>query len=146
MSSVKEIDVVGAVIVRDERVLCVQRGPGGALAGKWEFPGGKVEQGEDEATALGREIEEELLCRVRVGGKVTTTSHAYDFGTIRLTTYYCELVDGAPVITEHAQMIWLPSHRLSALDWAPADIPAVFEVARHLGPGGAGSNDYDVLG
>ncbi|MET0798600.1 MAG: (deoxy)nucleoside triphosphate pyrophosphohydrolase [Rhodococcus sp. (in: high G+C Gram-positive bacteria)] len=128
----RNIDVVGAVIIRDGLVYCVQRGPGGSLPGMWEFPGGKIESGEDEVTALTREIQEELLCQVKVGKKVTTTAHDYDFGTIRFTTYFCDLIAGEPSLTEHAAELWLPPDQLTELIWAPADVPAVEDVVRHL--------------
>ncbi|RYC01527.1 (deoxy)nucleoside triphosphate pyrophosphohydrolase [Nocardioides ganghwensis] len=126
------IEVVGAVIVRDGLVYCVQRGPGGSLPGMWEFPGGKIEPGEDEITALSREIQEELLCEVKVGNKVVTTAHDYEFGTVRLTTFYCDLIAGEPSLTEHAAELWLHPAHLADLAWAPADVPAVEEVVRHL--------------
>lgn len=121
----KHINVVGAVIVRDGAVLCAKRGPGGHLEGMWEFPGGKIELGETGRQALEREIDEELKCRVEVGGEVTTTSYEYDFGSVTLTTFYCELLGGSPVLTEHEEVRWLLPSELSALAWAPADIPAV---------------------
>lgn len=121
----KLIEVVGAVIVRDGRVLCAQRGSGSALAGKWEFPGGKVEVGESPHDALVRELTEELLCDVVVGDLLTTTVHEYDFATISLTTFMCELREGDPVLTEHQDAVWLAPDELHALDWAPADLPAV---------------------
>lgn len=121
----KNIEVVGAVIVADGEILCAQRGPNGALGGKWEFPGGKVEGGESPREALEREIHEELECVVRVGEKVTTTVHEYDFAVITLTTFYCQLLDGDPQLTEHVSVQWLPPSRLAELDWAAADVPAV---------------------
>ncbi|MCU1508503.1 MAG: (deoxy)nucleoside triphosphate pyrophosphohydrolase [Glaciihabitans sp.] len=129
----KQIDVVGAVIVRDDLVFCAQRGQGGALAGKWEFPGGKLEVGESPTTALGREIREELACQVIVGAKVTSTSHEYDFGVVNLTTFYCKLSEGEPVISEHKAALWLSPSELGSLDWAPADVPAVDVVRSDLG-------------
>lgn len=128
----KRIDVVGAVIIRDGTVLCAQRGAGGALPGMWEFPGGKVEVGEEPRDALEREIVEELRCRVRVGAEVTTTSHEYDFGIVTLTTFYCELVDGLPELSEHDEVVWLPPEELAQLDWAPADLPAVALIEREF--------------
>lgn len=121
----KTIDVVGAVIVADARVLCAQRGGAGPLAGKWEFPGGKVEANESPRQALEREIVEELECRIRVGKELTTTTHPYDFATISLTTFWCELIQGEPRLTEHQDVRWLHARDLAALDWAPADVPAV---------------------
>jgi 8-oxo-dGTP diphosphatase len=124
----KQINVVGAVIVMDGRVLCAQRGPAGSLAGLWEFPGGKIEPGETAAAALEREITEELECNISVGDEVTTTRHEYEFGIVTLTTFYCELVDGTPNLTEHAEVRWLAPDLLGTLDWAPADVPAVNRI------------------
>ena len=95
----------------------------------WEFPGGKVEVGETAREALIREIDEELCCEVVVGDLITTTAYDYDFGTVTLTTFWCELVGGEPVLTEHAAVEWRTPAQLRELDWAPADIPAVQIVA-----------------
>lgn len=121
----KRIDVVGAVIVRDGEVLCAQRGPLGTLPGLWEFPGGKIEPHETPRDALIREINEELRCEVNVGDEVTTTTHEYDFGTVCLTTFYCDLIAGHPQLTEHAEVRWVKPADLHTLPWAPADVPAV---------------------
>ncbi|WP_102158057.1 (deoxy)nucleoside triphosphate pyrophosphohydrolase [Zhihengliuella halotolerans] len=121
----KQINVVGAVIVKDGMILCAQRGEGSSLGGMWEFPGGKIEPEETPRDALQREIDEELKCQVRVGDEVTTTPHEYDFGVVTLTTFYCELIEGTPELTEHAAVKWLAPEDLGQLDWAPADIPAV---------------------
>lgn len=127
-----QINVVGAVIVRDGAVLSAQRGPGMSLPGKWEFPGGKIELGETPAQALGRELEEELLCTIDVGERVATTSYEYDFGVVTLTTFYATLVNGVPHLTEHSQIRWVSVDQLAGLDWAPADIPTVSQVIRDL--------------
>ncbi|MDJ0334369.1 (deoxy)nucleoside triphosphate pyrophosphohydrolase [Salinibacterium sp. G-O1] len=121
----KQIDVVGAVVVRDGRILCAQRGQAGALAGMWEFPGGKIEVGESPCEALQREIVEELGCTVAVGEEVAVTTHEYDFGIVTLTTFYCELEEGDPELSEHEDMVWLLPPQLRSLEWAPADLPAV---------------------
>lgn len=129
----KHIVVVGAVIVRDGQILCARRAAGSTLGGMWEFPGGKVEPSEAPEDALAREIDEELGCTIDVGPKITTTSHAYDFGTVNLTTYYCSITRGEPQPHEHSELKWAAPDELSRLEWAPADIPAVQMIRR--GPG-----------
>ena len=122
----KRINVVGAVIVDSTsgHILCAQRGKG-SLAGLWEFPGGKIEEGESPQAALEREINEELLCSISVGDFIVTTEHDYDFGTVILTTFLCTLEEGQPRLTEHMEVLWLPPEDMMTLDWAPADVPAV---------------------
>lgn len=124
----KRIVVVGAVIVRDGSVLAAQRGEGRALPGLWEFPGGKVEDGETPEQSLRREIQEELGCVVEVGERLVRTEHSYPFGLVDLTTYWCSLLEGEPVATEHAALLWVDAAQLAELEWAPADIPAVDEI------------------
>lgn len=123
------IRVVGAAIIRDGRVFCAQRGAGKQVAGRWEFPGGKIEPGETPQQALVREIREELRCTVRVGARVETTDNPYSFGTVELSTYYCRLVSGTPILTEHQQARWERPEDMPSLDWAPADRPAMREIA-----------------
>jgi len=124
----RQIDVVGAVVLRDGKILCAQRGPAGSLPGLWEFPGGKIEPGESAREALRREIDEELNCQIDVGSQIVTTTHEYDFGVVTLTTFYCELVSGEPTLTEHAAIKWLAPEQLDSIEWAPADIPAVEQI------------------
>ena len=121
----KHLDVVGAVIVNDGRILCAQRGADSRLPGLWEFPGGKIEAGETPRQALERDIAEELRCRIAVGDQVARTTHEYDFAVVTLTTFFCILVEGTPQLTEHAAVVWLDPAELQSVDWAPADIPAV---------------------
>lgn len=128
----KLIKVVGAVIVREGEILCAKRGERGTLAGLWEFPGGKIEPHETPRAALEREITEELRCEISVGREITTTEYEYEFGIVRLTCFYCELVSGTPELTEHAEVRWLRPEALHALEWAPADIPAVEIITRDL--------------
>ncbi|MFZ4486148.1 MAG: (deoxy)nucleoside triphosphate pyrophosphohydrolase [Candidatus Nanopelagicales bacterium] len=128
----KQIHVVGAVITRGGLVMCAQRGDDGNLPGLWEFPGGKIEQGESKQAALVREIAEELGCTVEVGREVTTTTHEYEFGEVTLTTFYCRLVAGTPKLTEHASIKWLPPDELETIPWAPADIPALALIRAEL--------------
>ncbi len=101
-------------------MLVARRGPEMEHAGTWEFPGGKVEPGEDDREALGREIAEELVCRVTVGalaGEGTT-------GRIHLVGYWCE-AEEEPVATEHDRLEWVEVAALRGLPWAPADGPII---------------------
>lgn len=125
----KNIHVVGAVIVKDDKILCAQRGNTKTLAEMWEFPGGKIEQGESPEEALKREIKEEMHCKIEVGEQVDHTVYEYDFGIVHLTTCYCKLLEGEPVLTEHKAIKWLHKDELPLLEWAPADIPAVEKLA-----------------
>lgn len=128
----KHIYVVGAVIIENDKILCAQRGATKALAYKWEFPGGKIEEGETPQAALRREINEEMNYLIEIGEEITTTIYEYDFGFVHLTTFYCQLISGNPTLTEHIAIRWLPAHELMLLDWAPADIPAVQQIQDKL--------------
>lgn len=126
----KNIHVVGAVIIENKKILCAQRGPDKTLPLMWEFPGGKIEQGETAKEALIREIEEEMLCTIEVGEKVDHTVHEYDFGIVHLTTYISKITSGELKLTEHEQIKWLKPTEISNLNWAPADIPAIEKLSR----------------
>jgi 8-oxo-dGTP diphosphatase len=119
------VEVVGAVLVDDGRILAARRGPAMSQPDMWEFPGGKIEAGESPEQALRRELIEELGCTVEVGERLESTTHVYDFGVVTLTTYFCRLMAGVPEPTEHSELRWVAPEALGELDWAPADIPAV---------------------
>lgn len=125
----KNIHVVGAIIIDNNKILCAQRGPDKSLPLKWEFPGGKIEEGESAQEALKREISEEMNCQIEIGVQVDHTVYEYDFGIVHLTTFSCKLIEGKPELTEHVAIKWLPANELSSLDWAPADIPAVEKLS-----------------
>ncbi|HZW67579.1 MAG TPA: (deoxy)nucleoside triphosphate pyrophosphohydrolase [Pseudogracilibacillus sp.] len=126
----KNIYVVGAVIVKNGKIFCAQRGRDKSLAEMWEFPGGKIEEGETPEEALKREILEEMKCEIEVGKKLEHTVYEYDFGIVHLTTYYSRIISGKPVLTEHIQAKWLEANELHSLEWAPADIPAIDKLAK----------------
>ncbi|MGN7860570.1 (deoxy)nucleoside triphosphate pyrophosphohydrolase [Microbacterium sp. 22303] len=130
----KQIEVVGAVLIRDGAVLSAQRSPHMSLAGFWEFPGGKVEAGETPQVALAREMREELLCTVTIGDHIDTIRHEYNFGVVTLTTFYATLVEGEPQLTEHSELRWIPVPDLLNVEWADADVPTVKRVMRDRTP------------
>ena len=121
----RRINVVGAVIIRDGLILCARRSNRMSLPGMWEFPGGKIEVGESPQEALRRELQEELQCDAQVGDQLEVTTHEYDFGIVTLTTFYCQLLNGEPLLTEHSAIRWMPPSDLGSVEWAPADRPAV---------------------
>lgn len=132
----ERIDVVAAAIVRNGTVLCAQRGCHGELPGLWEFPGGKVESGESSIEALQRELREELSLEVEVGSEIAATAYVYPFAEVTLTTFVCDLHCGEPILHEHRAVAWLAPSKLGALEWAPADLPAV-KALQHLLCGGS---------
>lgn len=114
--------VVGAAIVRDGRVLAAQRAHPPALAGWWELPGGKVEQGEDERAALVRECREELHLDLALGARVGPDLPIGASGTLRVWAAYAG--NGTePVAREHAALRWVGPDELDGLRWLPADRP-----------------------
>lgn len=122
MPSVPILEVVAAVIERDDTFLACRRRPGKAAAGRWEFPGGKIERGETAEEALVREIREELGVGIRVTGHLTTDVT----GGIRLACLHARLIGAAPVAsTDHDVLRWVSRAELGELEWADADLPAV---------------------
>jgi 8-oxo-dGTP diphosphatase len=128
------IDVVAGLIQDGSgRLLACRRPPGKHLAGKWEFPGGKVEPGESPATALVRELREELEITVVPGAALTPVVHDYGRGPIRLIPILCTVVEGNPHPHEHSEIRWCTAADLQQLDLAAADLPILAEwTARHF--------------
>lgn len=122
------IVVTAGVIERDGTVLLARRGPGGHLAHKWEFPGGKVEPGETTEYCLARELREELGIETRIGEQVAACVYDYGRGPLELLAYRAEIVAGEPEPREHAALAWVPVSALLTYDLAAADIP----IARRL--------------
>ena len=127
----KQINVVGAIIVKNGKILCAQRGYDKSLPELWEFPGGKIEIGESPSQALKREIREELLLELANDiEEFMFTSYEYDFGIINLTTFICHIQNGEPTLTEHIEIKWLNKSELDQIEWAPADIPTVYKLKK----------------
>ena len=114
--------VVCGALIREGSLLATRRGPAMRHAGRWELPGGKVEPGEDDATALARELSEELDLRVTVDallGEAVTSAGA---GELRLVAYLVTSLD-MPVLHEHDAARWLTADTLEDVVWADGDVP-----------------------
>ncbi len=125
----KLIKVVGAIIENNEHeILCALRSPKMSMPNHFEFPGGKIENGESYKKAIEREIREELNCKVEFNS--IFNENVYDYGDfiVSLTTAKCSLISGTPTADEHSKLIWLKRENLKSLVWAPADVVAVEEL------------------
>ena len=118
-------EVTAAIIIHDHQVLIAQRGPGQNLAGKWEFPGGKIEAGESPEACLVREIKEELDIEIEVVDFFAESRYRYEAGEIRLLAFTAKWIDGALKAKEHSQICWIKPGQLTNFDYAPADVPFV---------------------
>ncbi|MFI5363356.1 MAG: 16S rRNA (cytosine(1402)-N(4))-methyltransferase RsmH [Elusimicrobiota bacterium] len=123
--------VCAAVILRSGMVLLARRGPGRKHAGKWEFPGGRIEKGETSAEALVRELREELGIAAEVGAEAARTRHVYDFGEIELIAHFVSRYEGEIKLVDHDKIAWVEARRLLEYDLAPADIPIAEVIAAH---------------
>ena len=116
----KTINVVAAIIVKNNKVFATQRGYGDFKDG-WEFPGGKVEEGETPQEALTREIREELAADIRVGELFDIVEYDYPEFHLSMKCYICELVSEEMVLKEHEAARWLFPAELDSVSWLPAD-------------------------
>ena len=116
----KQIEVVAAIIHHDGAYFATQRGYG-EFEGMWEFPGGKIESGESQETALKREIQEELGVDIYIKELLCTTE--YDYPTFHLTMhcYLCSVASGEIELREHKSAQWLTAETLDSVEWLPAD-------------------------
>lgn len=123
------IQVVCAIVRDDDgRVLAAKRAPGRSLPGKWELPGGKIDASEIPEDALRREMLEELAVEITVLGFFRSVDFGYEFGTIRLFSYWASIEHGTPTGLEHEEIRWMSPSEFDTLEWAPADLPVVKEL------------------
>ncbi|HEY2730190.1 MAG TPA: (deoxy)nucleoside triphosphate pyrophosphohydrolase [Polyangia bacterium] len=122
--------LVVAALVRDgDRVLMSRRRADQPMPLLWEFPGGKVEPGEDPALALAREVREELGCAVEVGRIHEVVFHAYPAFDLVMLVYACTLTSGTPRAVDVAEVAWVEAARLPTLELLPADYPLAKKLA-----------------
>ena len=126
----KTIDVVAAIIVKGTEILATQRGYG-EFEGGWEFPGGKVEQGEPPEEAIVREIHEELTARISVQRFLTQVELDYPTFHLSMKCFICTLDDPSFQLLEHHAAKWLDMQHIDIVDWLPADIKVVAALKQH---------------
>lgn len=120
----KTVRVAAAIIRKDNQIFATRRGYG-TFRGGWEFPGGKIEEGETPQQALVREIREELNTQVRVGELVDTVEYDYPEFHLSMDCFWCEIVQGDLELKEHEAARWLTKEELFSVDWLPADIELI---------------------
>lgn len=124
----ENFNVVAAIIYHESRFLCAQRNESKYkyLSRKFEFPGGKIEDGESKEEALRREIQEELNLNIEILSKFESVDFSYPDFHVYITFFLCK-IDSLEnlIVTEHQKLLWLNKDELSSLDWAAADFPIV---------------------
>ena len=123
----KQIEVVAAIIRKDDKIFATQRGYG-EWKDWWEFPGGKMEVGETPEEALVREIREELSAEISVDEFLCTVEYDYPAFHLKMHCYLCSLVTEALHLNEHEAAKWLTKDELNSVKWLPADV----ELISHL--------------
>ena len=127
----KTIEVVAAIIIRNNEVFATQRGYGD-WKGWWEFPGGKIEAGECPKEALKREIREELDAEISVGELLETVEWDYPTFHLSMQCYVCRLESVDLHLNEHESAMWLNEETLDSVQWLPADLVLLKKIAELL--------------
>ena len=124
------VDVTAAVIGRaDGRILVCSRPAGKHMAGKWEFPGGKIEPGETAEACIRREIREELGMEIAVGPVLTAMEHDYGVKYVRVT-FFLAVSDDAPSAKDHQEFRWVMPDMIDSVDFLDADRPVSAEIQK----------------
>ena len=121
----KKVEVVAAIIINNGQILCVER-PKHTLqyiSNKFEFPGGKIENGESHKEALKRELLEELILNVNIDDHFMTVNHRYPDFDLIMHAYIVNAPTRQITLNEHVSLKWLDKEELFDVDWAAADIP-----------------------
>lgn len=127
----KTVRVVAAVIRKDDKIFATQRGYGEFKDG-WEFPGGKIEDGESPEQALAREIKEELDTDINVGDLIDTIEYDYPNFHLSMDCFWCEILQGKLELKEHESARWLSKEKLYSIDWLPADVGLIEKIKEKM--------------
>ena len=127
----RTVRVVAAVIRKGNKIFATQRGYGEFKDG-WEFPGGKIEEGETPEQALAREIKEELDTEIQVGKLIDTIEYDYPKFHLSMDCFWCEIMQGGLELKEHEAARWLSKEELYSVDWLPADVGVVEKIEEEL--------------
>lgn len=128
MTTKKPVMVTAAVLKEGGKILIAQRKISGSLGGYWEFPGGKLEQGEDPRGCLSRELKEEFNIEASIGEWIISNIHAYDHITVELHSYWAEHSSGHFELNDHDAIAWIFPEELTDYIMAPADLPTVEKI------------------
>ena len=123
--------VAAAFLEKDGKILIARRKAGAALAGKWEFPGGKLEAGETPEACLARELTEEFGVETRIGAFICSSKFEYKHLPIELLVYHAYHVAGEFKLIDHDQLAWVTRAELKDYDFSSADIPVVDHLLRN---------------
>lgn len=127
----KNIKVVAAIIINKDKVFATQRGYGEFKDG-WEFPGGKIEEGETPEQALEREIQEELETKIQVNEKIDTVEYDYPNFHLSMDCFICNIIEGDLVLKEHEAAKWLSKDELYSVNWLPADEGLIEKIKKYI--------------
>ena len=128
----KTVHVVAAVIRKDDKIFATQRGYGEFKDG-WEFPGGKIEEGETPQEALVGEIKEELDTEIEVKDFLETVEYDYPEFHLSMDCFFCTIKSGELVLKEHEAAKWLTVETLDSVDWLPADEEVIRKIKNTRG-------------
>jgi 8-oxo-dGTP diphosphatase len=126
------IHVTAAILIQDEKVFIARRRPGIKHAGKWEFPGGKIESGETPEQCLARELKEEFDITVEIGRFFTDTIYHYNRGPVKILSYYAKWLSGRLNLRDHDECNWVEAPSLLDYDLLPADVPIARKLMKNL--------------
>ena len=132
VKSPKIIRVTAAIIESDDKILIAQRkSEDDIFGGLWEFPGGKIEDGETPEECMARELKEELDIEVEVGELITSNKHKYPHGYFELIAYRVKYISGEIVLNDHDDFKWVTIDEMDSFEFPPADIPIIKKLTNN---------------